>query len=189
MVRLIATHNSGTGEPSDGWLSRLVVPFSRCQSLNLAEQYANGVRYFDLRVKKVYGTYYIAHGLWCSSTTLAMALMTLNRLAIRTGEQPYAMITYEGSLDTDSERTLFVREVKELVAGKQVCLTEINVKLPEWTLLEVLHPLVCKQAYAKIVGWKCLLPVPWLWWFFGKPVNFSENYFTMIDFAERTDRS
>ena len=48
----IATHNSGTGEKSGGWLSRLFFIFAKCQSKTLVEQYNAGVRLFDLRIRK-----------------------------------------------------------------------------------------------------------------------------------------
>lgn len=94
------------------------------------------------------------------------------------------MVTYEGRLSKQTEVPEFINTVKTLFRDRpRMVLTEINVKLPNWTLLEAVNPMPIKQDYTKIVGMKCLLPIPWLWWFFRKqPEMFNDNTFTMVDF-------
>ena len=181
----IATHDSGTGEPSLRWYHRLLVPFSRCQLLNLTEQYEHGCRYFDLRVRKSSdGRWRLCHGLWQSSTTLTQAFDDLMQASLRSNDSVYAMITYEGSLTTDQQQQ-FLREMKELVEGyPMITLTEINCKLPHWTLISRLCSVPFEAAYVKIVGWKCLLPIPFIWQLITEDddMEFNSDIFTMVDF-------
>lgn len=60
---MLGTHNSGSFAKQIGWTKWIPKCFSRCQKLNLREQYDLGVRYFDIRVTYYKGDYYIAHGM------------------------------------------------------------------------------------------------------------------------------
>lgn len=61
---MLATHNSGTGEKGYGWWSFLYAPFAKCHSKTLVEQFREGVRLFDIRVRKRGDKWVFAHGLW-----------------------------------------------------------------------------------------------------------------------------
>lgn len=184
-MRLIATHNSGTGECSDGWLSRLLVPFARCQSLTLREQYEEGVRLFDLRVRKYYGEYYICHGLWCSSMTLEDALLMLNSCASASCEQVLVMLTYEGEL-SDVMQSQFMYDMYDVLEYyRNIQLTTLNVKYPVWRTLKTERPVYYEQHYTMITGWRCLLPIPYLWWLFrSDDVDFDNVAYKMVDFYD-----
>lgn len=182
-MKLKATHDSGTGEPSKGLLSIIGIPFARCQSLTLKEQFEKGVRLFDLRAKKINGEYIIGHGLWKSSTSLREALITLGTMAAEAQESTYVLLTYEGKLKTKEDEDEFARDMEEMTVGYPLIVSSINVKLPEWKCIKNIHPVYYKQSYVKIVGWKAILPIPWLWWAFGKKNVFTEEYYTMVDFV------
>lgn len=49
---MIGSHNSLSYLPIQGW-RKILTPWTECQSLTLEEQYEKGVRYFDLRIRKV----------------------------------------------------------------------------------------------------------------------------------------
>ena len=49
---MIGSHNSLSYLPIQGW-RKILTPWTKCQSLTLEEQYEKGVRYFDLRIRKV----------------------------------------------------------------------------------------------------------------------------------------
>lgn len=48
---MLGSHNSMSYLPIKGW-RKILTPWTKCQSLNIEEQYAQGVRYFDLRVRR-----------------------------------------------------------------------------------------------------------------------------------------
>lgn len=179
---LIATHNSGTGEPSKGWFSRLVLPFSKCQSLTLEDQFLYGCRFFDLRTKQVEGKYVLAHGLWHSKTTLIQALEILNSLSHKYPSYPtFIMITYEGSLSS-SEVHNFKSDMTYMTRHLRLRLVSLSVKLPVWKTLKSTENISYQQCYPKIVGWKCLLPIPFIWHLFSKDVQLNSDEFKMVDF-------
>lgn len=78
----IATHNSATGEVSATWVDALLVPFARCQSKTIREQYEAGCRYFDVRYKYSdrKGYYVCAHGLWESKRSLRDVIQEIDEL-------------------------------------------------------------------------------------------------------------
>ena len=68
-MKLIATHDSATGEKGKGILSWLGTPFAKTQSKTIKEQYEAGCRMFDIRVKLIDNEWYCAHGLWRTKRT------------------------------------------------------------------------------------------------------------------------
>jgi hypothetical protein len=58
---ILATHNSLSSYCPKKWWMTLLNPFAKCQSLSIEEQYAKGVRMFDIRVRP--HTWEAAHGL------------------------------------------------------------------------------------------------------------------------------
>lgn len=48
---MLGSHNSLSYLPIKGW-KKISKPWTKCQNLTLEEQYEQGVRYFDLRVRK-----------------------------------------------------------------------------------------------------------------------------------------
>ena len=64
-MAILASHNSYSYlKPAELWMY-LALPFSRCQTLSIIEQYEAGVRLFDLRLApdEVHGGIRVAHGL------------------------------------------------------------------------------------------------------------------------------
>lgn len=73
----LGTHNSLSYLKPQWWLR----PFNwigKCQSLNLAEQYQKGVRYFDIRVKYANGKAVSGHGLLTYDINIEIPLMFLD---------------------------------------------------------------------------------------------------------------
>ena len=120
-MKRIGTHNSVTGEASATWVDKLLVPFARCQSKTLEEQYAAGCRYFDIRYKwsEKRGQYVCGHGLWTSKKTLRDVLLWLNEKG-----DCYAMLTCE------SGAPLAKQAVTNMIHNYQdVAFTSFNRKL------------------------------------------------------------
>ena len=164
--RLIGSHNSGTGEKPHALWDKLLVPFCRCQRKTIREQYAAGVRAFDLRVRHDGDwRWWLAHGLWRSETTLWDALCTLNNLA---DGVVWVNITYEGRLDCEHDENYFYYIMGRCVKNfAHIQLMEVAVKLPTWKVLfrDKEAPRMV-QDFDVLDGknWRRFIPIPWLWW-------------------------
>lgn len=182
-MELIATHDSGTGEVSEGLLSYLVLPFAKTQSKTIMQQYDAGCRLFDFRVKyDKHGELVFAHGLWHSSVTL---LDIIRKLSSKW--QWKCNITYEGKLTTEESRNKFVADITEIMTyyGLISRLGDIAVKLPKWVILKHYHNYTFDYGFKTIYwfNWRCLLPIPWLWdKLCSRPHKFNNKSYTMVDF-------
>lgn len=180
----LASHNSGTGERSGGLLSFLVLPFSRCQSKTLREQYEAGVRLFDIRVRRIKGKWYFAHGLWRSKKEIGYALSELNMKAFDKQEKAKLAITYEGECDFKTEFVRYVQELAKVYLWLDI--VEINVKKPKWRCLRRFSQVRFTQDFVVIEGWKKLLPIPWVWSVLvvrSKEVGSKKGEYSMRDFV------
>ena len=166
----IATHNSGTGERSRNWISRLLTPFSCCQKKTLLEQYNDGCRLFDLRVNK---SERLAHGLWESGKDAFDALNELNNVS---DGKTYILLTMEGKYDISLHesfhdwRWLFTR--LQFVA--------FCVKKPKWKTIETFITLEWQKEFSSCT-WRKWIPFPKLWATLKK-TEFNDNVFTMVDY-------
>lgn len=187
----LATHNSATGERPLNPIGWLGLPFARCQTKTLAQQYKAGVRLFDIRVRWQAVFLQCAHGLVLFDKTLYGALHDLNKAcnAAHDDTQCYVMVTYEGKMEEEDHED-FIEEVKSTFAYfPHLTLVSIAVKLPTWRTIYT-KPRLGNQAsfvcdYPKLIGWKALLPIPWLWkrWQKYTPSNRLFGKFSMRDFV------
>lgn len=183
-MKLIATHNSGTGEPSKNWFYRLMTPVAKCQVFNIEEQQREGCRYFDLRVRECddEGHYRLCHGLWKSKTTLHEALQLLTEVSYK-DDKPIVTIFYEGSLDDEEHEQWFLADMmryKKEYPNVEVAI--VGVKKPVWHNLVVYKDIPIRSDFAKITGWKALIPIPFLHWCFRHEPAFNNDVYTMVDF-------
>lgn len=160
---MIATHNSGTGEESGGWLSRLFSVFAKCQNKTLVEQYKCGVRLFDLRIRKnKKGQWVFAHGLWESAELVGYALSDLDLTAFKTGEKAMVMVTYEGVCKDKSD---FMAEVTSWDCYSWIERVEVSVKKPKWHTLAIYKNVPYTQCF-KVLDWSTwhtFIPIPIIW--------------------------
>ena len=169
------SHNSGTGERPKNFWARWFSFVAKCQDKTLKEQCEAGVCLFDLRVKYKDGCLYLAHGLAEYDVTLGMAITVIDRYA---PANSVVMVTYEGKLDEDGEKK-FIADVRSSWNSRvyvndvySIRLGNISVKKPTWkTIYASPWQPSYEQNYAKIVGWKVILPFPrvWKWWQKGLP--------------------
>lgn len=62
---ILGTHNSLTGYKPKHWYGWLMKPFAKCQSKTIHDQYEEGVRCFDIRVRfDKNGKWVFAHGIY-----------------------------------------------------------------------------------------------------------------------------
>ena len=177
----IATHNSGTGEPSKNWIHRLFTPFSKCQDKTITEQLEAGVRYFDFRVNK---NLMLCHGLWVSKTSLDEALKILNE---------FPEITYyRVVIERKNANHLLDTIIKKTVYKYTHCrLAEIIQKKP-WRTLRTYRNIPLLVGYVSVPTpeqyfklsirpWKRYIPIPRVLSKYAK-YEFNEDTFTMVDF-------
>lgn len=163
-----ATHNSATGERGKGLLSWIVMPFSKCQSKNLTEQYAAGCRIFDIRVRRdKKGNWKAAHGLWTSEGRIGRLLHCLDVKAHTANEAAYYLLTYEGKLPDNSDEMSEFRRFADAMSHAFPYLRRVQlaVKKPEWRVLEQSEMPSYEIDY-EVLTWpnlRVLLPIPWLW--------------------------
>lgn len=173
----IATHNSGTGETCKWW-RRFIIPFAKCQTKTLKEQYRAGCRYFDLRVRYKHNIHdwVFAHGFWESEET---ALELIQDLYFEANEPLYFMLTYEGHYTEEKEK--MIMEFAKWV-GLYGTITTINIKKPDWITLEVRNNIKHKQCFEALNRFnpRMWIPIPWLWR--KKDVEFNDDYYSMVDF-------
>lgn len=185
----IATHDSATGENGKGILSWLITPFARTQSKTIKEQYERGCRMFDLRVRKKFGEWRCAHGLWVSKRTAADILSEINNFP----EQCYVALTYEGSDSEIYEFTEYFKYCEKLFTN--IFWGGIGIKYGKGSNLfnvkfDYIYPYPkgwpeTKQGFLPLDGktWHIILPIPWLWKkIYNNKPKFNEKTYLFVDF-------
>lgn len=95
---IIGTHNSMTFLPPEHWYGWFMIPFARCQSKTIEEQWYDGARCFDLRIRFTkQGEPYFAHGLYeCTHKVKFIDVLTqLDKLILRDGQRAFVRLILE----------------------------------------------------------------------------------------------
>lgn len=176
----IGTHNSATGEEGTFW-SCFLIPFAKCQSKTLAEQYKAGCRFFDIRVRELDGELYCYHGIWRSKNS---AQKIIKDFIYVINEPVFIEITWEGSTINSEQYQKVYEFAKWVNSNVYIFVTRINIK-EGWKCLYLFNNITYKgngTGFIGINGWKCILPFPRLWsWVRGR-VEFNKEEFILVDF-------
>lgn len=189
MKKLIATHDSATGEKPFGLLSILMVPFARTQSKTIKEQFEAGCRYFDIRVRKSWLRGWVcAHGLFTTCKNVYEIIDELEELACDAQELVYINLTYEGW--GDDEYDILVESIDYAYSALRIC--NVNIKYTEglklkWKHLKTIHrppfPSVDKFVKLDFRDWRTFIPIPWMYKkLYYDDVIFNEKEFVFVDF-------
>ena len=95
---IFGTHNSMTYLPPEHWYGWFMIPFARCQRKTIEQQWNDGARCFDLRIRFTkQGEPYFAHGLYeCThKANPAHVLEDLYKLMLRDNEQAVVRLILE----------------------------------------------------------------------------------------------
>lgn len=95
---IIGTHNTMTYLRPQKWYGWLIIPFARCQRKTIEQQWNDGARCFDLRIRFTkQGEPYFAHGLYeCThKANPAHVLEDLYKLMLRDNEQAFVRLILE----------------------------------------------------------------------------------------------
>lgn len=186
----IATHNSATGE-TPMWYSWLLIPFARCQSKTIKEQYEAGCRLFDIRFKLVGDKWRMAHGIFVIKRTAEDIIKEINSFE----DSCSITITYEGNSEHRDVFLGFIEKLKTLYTN--IKYGPIAIKYgkdskgvkSEYEYISYGDPnWIDKPSRSHFVvldgkTWHTYLPIPWLWKkiYYNKP-EFSEDIYTYVDF-------
>lgn len=98
---LLGSYRSFTGEPSDGIISKILVPFKRRQTKTLIEQYKSGVHLFDFHIKwdKKFKKFYPSDRCWSTGRTLLQSFGELNSAVTVNKDKVYYILTLDNELD------------------------------------------------------------------------------------------
>lgn len=95
---IIGTHNSMTFLRPAHWYGWFMIPFARCQRKTIEEQWHDGARCFDLRIRFTkQGEPYFAHGLYeCTHKVKFLDVLTqLDKLILRDGQRAFVRLILE----------------------------------------------------------------------------------------------
>lgn len=95
---IIGTHNSMTYLRPQKWYGWFMIPFARCQRKTIEEQWHDGARCFDLRIRFTkQGEPYFAHGLYeCTHKVKFIDVLTqLDKLILRDGQRAFVRLILE----------------------------------------------------------------------------------------------
>lgn len=108
---MLGSHNSLTYLPCRKWWMYLINWAAKCQSKTLSEQFHDGVRYFDIRLKwdSRKETWIIAHGLIEYKGNIRRVLETLDSLADYYDEKLYVRFLLEYNKRHDDEATKIIK--------------------------------------------------------------------------------
>ena len=159
------SHNSMTGFEGNGFVSKLVTVFSRCQDGTLVDQYKNGCIYFDIRyINDGKGKLVGAHGLWKTKTGIRQALFNLDIAATNDNKKVYVTISKERGSVTSSEMDI-IDEMNNLY--QNVIIVDLCQKHPSWKCIKHYNAMPYKVVNKfLILDWSSihtLLPIPILW--------------------------
>lgn len=196
----IATHDSATGEKGKGLLSIIGTPFARTQNKTIKEQIEAGCRLFDLRIRNTKRGWVCCHGLWQSEKTVDEILNEINSVE----GNVYCNITFEDDfvddktkkvtlynilgqfIKSDTTEEEFMDKIDSIVKTySHIKFCDIAVKYPIWRVVRRDNSVRSVSKFLALNGttWHTLLPIPWLWKkIYNDKPEFSENYFTYVDF-------
>lgn len=191
----IATHDSASGEKPKNLLSWLVIPFARTQSKTIKEQFFNGCRSFDIRVKDIKDKWFCAHGVFITKRTADNILDEINYLSLINNCCSQICITYEGYGKNNQKFLEKFHEWQSLY--KNIIFGRPSIKYGDGSnLTKVKYGYFDDefgdsryeggiQGFLPLDGrsWHIYLPIPWLWKkvYHNKHV-FNEKIFTYVDF-------
>lgn len=95
---IIGTHNSMTYLPPEHWYGWFMIPFARCQRKTIEQQWYDGARCFDLRIRFTKkGEPCFAHGLYeCTHEVKPIdVLVQLDKLILRYNQPAFVRLILE----------------------------------------------------------------------------------------------
>ena len=164
---MLGSHNSLSYLPCKRWWMYLVNWAAKCQSKTLSEQFHDGVRYFDIRLKwddKKEG-WVIAHGLIEYKGNVRRILETLNSLAKFYNEKLYVrfLLEYNKRPDDEATKILKLSSFVRYVRGEYSNITYhlIETKWDEKVIFTYSDNIILIHSYSSVLGYKRFFWIPY----------------------------
>ena len=117
---IIGTHNSMTYLQPHKWYGWFMIPFARCQRKTIEQQWNDGARCFDLRIRFTrQGEPYFAHGLYeCTHKVKFIdVLVQLYRLSFRNNQRAFVRLILEDP-DKQNHNVVYFKKFCEVLEIK-----------------------------------------------------------------------
>lgn len=117
---IIGTHNSMTYLRPQKWYGWFMIPFARCQNKTIEEQWNDGARCFDLRIRFTkQGEPYFAHRLYeCTHEVKPFeVLKQLYRLSFRNNQRAFVRLILEDP-DKQNHNVVYFKKFCEVLGIK-----------------------------------------------------------------------
>lgn len=166
---MLGSHNSLSYLPCRKWWMYLINFAAKCQSKTLSEQFHDGVRYFDIRLKwdSRKETWIIAHGLIEYKGNIRRVLETLNSLAEFYNEKLYVrfMLEYNKRPNDEATKIIKLRNFVRYARGEYSNITYhlIETKWDEKVIETYSNNIVLIHSYSSVLGWKRFFLIPYLY--------------------------
>ena len=164
---MLGSHNSLTYLPCRKWWMYLINWAAKCQSKTLSEQFHDGVRYFDIRLKwdSRKETWIIAHGLIEYKGNIRRVLETLNSLAEFYNKKLYVrfMLEYNKRPDDEATKIIKLRNFVRYARGEysNIMYHLIETKWDEKVIERYSNNIVLIHSYSSVLGWKRFFLIPY----------------------------
>lgn len=188
---MLGSHNSLTYLPCRKWWMYLINWAAKCQNKSLIEQYIQGVRYFDIRIKcdKNIGKFILAHGIVEYKGDIDNdVLLVLNDLAAFTKENIYIRFVLEYNKSPNDCATKIISFTDYVTHAKEKYTNLIfHTAMNKWSEFSIItwYTMNIHHAYSSILGWKRFLWIPYWYAKFHNKRN-KEVYSDII--TDKNDR-
>lgn len=164
---MLGSHNSLSYLPCRKWWMYLINWAAKCQSKTLSEQFHDGVRYFDIRLKwdDKKENWVIAHGLIEYKGNIRKVLETLDSLADFYNKKLYVRFLLEYNKRPDDEATKIIK-LRNFVTYARVEYSNImyhliETKWDEKIIKHYIKDMVLVHAYSSVLGNKRFFWIPY----------------------------
>ena len=163
---MLGSHNSLSYLPCKRWWMYLINWIAKCQSKTLSEQFHDGVRHFDIRLKwDDKEGWVIAHGLIEYKGNIRRVLETLDSLADYYDEKLYVrfLLEYNKRPDDEATKIIKLRNFVRYARGEysNIMYHLIETKWDEKVIEIYYNNIVLIHSYSNILGWKRFFLIPY----------------------------
>lgn len=163
---MLGSHNSLSYLPCKRWWMYLINWAAKCQSKTLSEQFHDGVRYFDIRLKwDDKECWVIAHGLIEYKGNIRRVLETLDSLADYYNERIYVrfLLEYNKRPDDEATKIIKLRNFVRYARGEysNIMYHLIETKWDEKVIERYSNNIVLIHSYSSVLGWKRFFLIPY----------------------------
>lgn len=153
---MLGSHNSMSYLPIKGW-RKILSPWTKCQSLTLEGQYDKGIRYFDIRVRKVG-----SEGWWyCHNKAIFVPVMEHKELLEFLIEKKVNVRIILDERKEPKDAALYKSDFLDLIDWLKYNGMKVDSAIVYWTWQEYEDPKIIQDEYHASVS------APWYQYILG----------------------